>query len=146
MKEEVEKLNAKKKSLTSFNVSTTGPYFSSVLVWRSGIGEQDKDTLKDLRASVYYYENVADPKGDERRKEDIKRTGNQLKTVLMSIEKEIEGMLDVFMNQCRWKENIVLDIDAMIAQLKKESESLLDIPELQKLRVRTTSLNFTYDC
>lgn len=32
MKEEVEKLNAKKKSLTSFNVSTTGPYFSSVLV------------------------------------------------------------------------------------------------------------------
>lgn len=40
----------------------------------------------------------------------------------------------------------MLDIDAMIAQLKKESESLLDIPELQKLRVRTTSLNFTHDC
>lgn len=32
MKEEVEKLNAKKKSLTSFNVSTTGLYFNSVLV------------------------------------------------------------------------------------------------------------------
>ena len=44
---------------------------------------------------------MADPKGDERRKEDIKRIGNQLKTVLMNIEKEIEGMLDVFMNQGR---------------------------------------------
>lgn len=32
MKEEVEKLNAKKKSLTSFNVSTTDLYFNSVLV------------------------------------------------------------------------------------------------------------------
>ena len=50
---------------------------------------------------MYYYENVADPKGDERRKEDIKRIGNQLKTVLMNIEKEIEGMLNVFMNQGR---------------------------------------------
>lgn len=31
-----------------------------------------------------------------------------------------------------------LDIDGKISQLKKESESLLDIPELQKLRVCPT--------
>ena len=40
---------------------------------------------------MYYYENVADATGDEGRKEDIKRTGNQLKKILTDIEKEIDG-------------------------------------------------------
>ena len=38
----------------------------------------------------------------------------------------------------------MLDIDAMVTRLKTESESLLDIQDLQKLRVRATSLDLTY--
>jgi hypothetical protein len=95
MSDEVEKLFIRRKSLTSF---------------------ENKDTLKDLRASLYYYENVADPKGDPVRQADIKRTGGKLKEVLTTIEREIEA------------------IDSRVIHLKEEVAVLFDIPDLQKLR------------
>lgn len=55
---------------------------------------KDKDTLKDLRASVYYYEHIADDKGDSARRADIERTGGKLKRILATIEKEIECKLE----------------------------------------------------
>jgi len=52
---------------------------------------QDKDTLKDLRSSVYYYENVADAKGDHHRADIMQTTAAKLKSVLAQIENEIKG-------------------------------------------------------
>lgn len=40
---------------------------------------------------MYYYENVADAKGDAARKADIDRTGSKLKRILVSIEEELKG-------------------------------------------------------
>lgn len=56
---------------------------------------QDKDTLKDLRSSIYYYENVADAKGDHQRAGIIRTTADKLKSVLSQVEKEIEGSVHV---------------------------------------------------
>lgn len=57
---------------------------------------QDKDTLKDLRSSIYYYENVADAKGDHQRAGIIRTTVDKLKSILSQVEKEIEGNAHVF--------------------------------------------------
>jgi hypothetical protein len=76
----------------------------------------NKDTLKDLRATIYYYDNVADAKEDTGRQADIERTGGKLKRILTTIEKELES------------------IDARITKLKADSATLFDTPDLQKLR------------
>ncbi|KAF7982834.1 hypothetical protein HWV62_25790 [Athelia sp. TMB] len=90
--EEVDKLTLRKKSLTSFD---------------------NKNTLKDLRSTVYYYEQVADANGDATRQADIERTCNKLKHILASIENEVKT------------------IDAKIIELNAESQTLFDVPEMQ---------------
>ena len=55
---------------------------------------QNKDTLQDLRASLYYYEHVADAKSDPIRQADIERASINLKRILAAIEEEIEGALN----------------------------------------------------
>jgi hypothetical protein len=52
---------------------------------------QDKDTLKDLRASIYYYEHVADANGDATRKTNLETTVIKLKKILVKIEDELQG-------------------------------------------------------
>ena len=52
---------------------------------------QDKDTLKDLRSSIHYYESVADAKDDHQRADIIRTTADKLKSILAQVEKEIEG-------------------------------------------------------
>ncbi|KZP04592.1 hypothetical protein FIBSPDRAFT_1054581 [Athelia psychrophila] len=92
MLEEADTLTLRKKSLTSFN---------------------NKNTLKDLRSTVYYYEEVADAKGDATRQADIDRTCQKLKHILASIENEVKA------------------IDAKITELKSDSQTLFDVPEMQ---------------
>jgi len=91
---EVQKLVLHKKSLTHFNVRVLPIAVSHPLIWTD---PQDKDTLKDLRSSIYYYENVADAKGDHERVGIIQTTVNRLKSVLAQVEKEIEGSAHVFL-------------------------------------------------
>jgi hypothetical protein len=52
---------------------------------------QDKDTLKDLRASIYYYEHVANANGDATRKTNLETTVIKLKKILVKIEEELQG-------------------------------------------------------
>ncbi|KAF7440180.1 hypothetical protein PC9H_000524 [Pleurotus ostreatus] len=73
----------------------------------------DTDGLQALRDSMYYYEHLADAKGDPERKEKLTRTLAQLQAILTTIEKEAEG------------------IDAEVAKLKEEESKLFDCPELQ---------------
>jgi hypothetical protein len=51
---------------------------------------QDKDTLSDLRASIHYYEHLADTEVEERRA-ILSRTAAKLKNILVRIENEIES-------------------------------------------------------
>jgi len=56
---------------------------------------------------LYYYENVAESKGDPVRQADIKRVGGKLKDILVAIEQEIEGALMNFIfSDKQLKENL----------------------------------------
>ncbi|KAG1903591.1 uncharacterized protein F5891DRAFT_77642 [Suillus fuscotomentosus] len=92
---EIQKLVLHNKSLTHFN---------------------DKDTLTDLRSSIYYYEDVADAKGDDERARVTQIMANKLKGILAQVEKEIQ----------------VSDIN--IAKMRDQAGTLLDCPELQRVR------------
>jgi hypothetical protein len=52
-----------------------------------------KDSIRDLRSSVYYYESVAEADGDHVKKATIEKVATELKQILMKVEQEIEGML-----------------------------------------------------
>ncbi|KIJ59889.1 hypothetical protein HYDPIDRAFT_99805 [Hydnomerulius pinastri MD-312] len=95
MNEETQRLVLHKKSLTHFN---------------------GKDTLKDLQSTIYYYEHVADAKGDPERASAIQATATKLKSILDSIEQEIKTT------------------DEKINALLTEGATLLDCDELQQVR------------
>jgi hypothetical protein len=95
---------------------------------------QDKDTLKDLRSSIYYYENVADAKGDYRRDGMTRTTADKLKSVLAQVEKEIEGSATTYLADgidCV----VVAATELNIATMRDQAATLLDCPELQRARV-----------
>ncbi|KAI6015277.1 hypothetical protein F5J12DRAFT_524359 [Pisolithus orientalis] len=92
---DVQKLILHKKSMTHFN---------------------GKDTLKDLRSTIYYYERVADDKGDPERASSIKITTEKLKSILEAVELEIKAT------------------DQMIHRMREEALALLDCPELKQVR------------
>ena len=52
---------------------------------------QNKDTLQDLRASVHYYEHVAESKGDATRQDAISRTAKKLKNILATVVGRVDG-------------------------------------------------------
>ncbi|KAF9467199.1 hypothetical protein BDZ94DRAFT_1249830 [Collybia nuda] len=95
MLEEIEALAKEKAFITHFN---------------------NRDTLKDLRASVYYYEHIAESKGDEDREETI-----------VSAATELKKTLGILMNK-------VEEIDRRIASLQAAAAVIFDCPELQQHR------------
>jgi hypothetical protein len=85
---EVDKLTLQKKTITHFNVGF------QIRIW--GLKWpltpfQDKDTLKDLRASIYYFEHVAEANDNLERQAAIDNTVVKLKRILGMIENEVEG-------------------------------------------------------
>ncbi|KAF5325531.1 hypothetical protein D9619_009876 [Psilocybe cf. subviscida] len=78
----------------------------------------NRDTLQNLQATIYYYENVAQGGDDPARKRTLEAVANHLKDVVTMITGKIE------------------DIDHQMASLQKEVAALFDCPELQ---------NFQYD-
>jgi len=52
---------------------------------------QGVDTLNDLRASLHYYESLADANGDIERQTVIDETALKLKNIISTLEKELEG-------------------------------------------------------
>ncbi|KAF8839694.1 hypothetical protein BDN67DRAFT_737341 [Paxillus ammoniavirescens] len=93
MTEEVQRLILHKKTLTHF-----------------------EDTLKDLRSTIFYFENIADAKGDLERASAIQTTATKLKSILDTIEQEIKTT------------------DHTTNTLRTEAATLLDCPELQQVR------------
>ncbi|KAI0795565.1 hypothetical protein C8Q75DRAFT_803435 [Abortiporus biennis] len=92
---EIEKLSARRAGLTR---------------------HENRDVLLDLRASLHYYEEVAEHYDDEERKKSIQDTAIQLKKVLTRIEAELQN------------------IDTTIADYKLQVQAAYDCPELQKYR------------
>ncbi|KAF9531048.1 hypothetical protein CPB83DRAFT_849241 [Crepidotus variabilis] len=94
LKEEIEHLKQQRESLTRAN---------------------GRDTLADLRSTLFYYENVAE-KGDELRARTLDRTIQSLQDILSMINAKIE------------------DIDHRVRNLQTEVASLFNCPELQQCR------------
>lgn len=92
---EAQKLILRKKSMTHFN---------------------GRDTLEDLRSTIYYYENVADGKGDAARASSITTITGKLKAILETIELEIKAT------------------DEQLHKMRNEAATMLDCPELKQVR------------
>jgi arginyl-tRNA synthetase len=84
---EIRELTAHRETLTHFNVSITN--FS--LEKSSLTIIQNRDTIKDLRSTIHYYEHVANPGDDPVRKQAIERTATHLKDILIMITSKVEG-------------------------------------------------------
>ena len=54
-------------------------------------GLQNKDVMKSIRSSLYYYENVAHSPTDVERRVAIEDTAAKLKKIIAHIEAEVEG-------------------------------------------------------
>ncbi|KAI0080449.1 hypothetical protein K474DRAFT_1695753 [Panus rudis PR-1116 ss-1] len=76
----------------------------------------NRDTLADLRSSIYYYENVAEDDEDSIRKDAIAEITARLKASLAKIEEELQN------------------IDRTITEYQQEVTRVFDTPEFQKHR------------
>jgi hypothetical protein len=93
MKAEIKELTALKASLTRSN---------------------NRDNLRDLGATVHYYDHVATAGDDPERKELLKRTSAHLQDLTTMITGKVE------------------DIDHKVGELQAEVSTLYDCPELQQ--------------
>ncbi|KAF8805609.1 hypothetical protein BYT27DRAFT_7192382 [Phlegmacium glaucopus] len=93
MTDEIKELMTHKATLTRFN---------------------DRDTVRDLRATIHYYEHVAQAGDDPDRQQLLKRTIMHLQDVMTMIMGKVE------------------DIDHEIERLQAEVATLYDCPELQQ--------------
>ncbi|RXW12742.1 hypothetical protein EST38_g13108, partial [Candolleomyces aberdarensis] len=74
-----------------------------------------RDTVQDIKNSIYYYENIARAKSDEpERQQVIKETTAQLQDILLMLESKIEGL------------------NRRIKELEAKSSTLFDCPELKQ--------------
>ena len=53
---------------------------------------QNKDVMKSIRSSLYYYENVAVSPTEVERQTDIENSVAKLKDIIAHIEAELEGL------------------------------------------------------
>ena len=56
---------------------------------------QNKDVMKSLRSSLYYYESVANSPTDVERRATIESSAVKLKNIITHIETELEGKLQM---------------------------------------------------
>ncbi|RXW14577.1 hypothetical protein EST38_g11280 [Candolleomyces aberdarensis] len=74
-----------------------------------------RDTVQDIKNSIYYYENIARAKSDEpERQQVIKETTAQLQDILLMLESKIEGL------------------NRRTKELEAKSATLFDCPELKQ--------------
>ncbi|KAG6811358.1 hypothetical protein H0H92_007823 [Tricholoma furcatifolium] len=75
---------------------------------------EGRDVLTDLRASLYYFQEVAERSGSQR-EISVNRTAEKLKKLLDSVVSSVH----------------VAEIDVAVEKLQSELSSLFDVPELQ---------------
>jgi len=75
---------------------------------------RNHDTLQSLRASMHYFENLANDNGDPRRREAHILTKEKLETIIRKIEANVQFL------------------DARTKELTDEAEGLFDRPDLQR--------------
>ncbi|KAF8902552.1 hypothetical protein CPB84DRAFT_1775662 [Gymnopilus junonius] len=92
MLEEIKQLNAYKETLTR---------------------SEGRDALQDLKATIYYYEEVADPSDDPVRERALKAVADHLRDIVTMIEGKVE------------------DIDHQLEKLQADVALVYDCPELQ---------------
>lgn len=60
---------------------------------------QNKDVMKSIRSSLYYYENVALSPTDVERRAAIESSAVKLKNIIAHIETELEGNWRTFLDK-----------------------------------------------
>lgn len=90
MSAEIEALARKREFLTRYNVGFT---FHCLFLPAILILFQNRDTLRDLQASLYYYENIAESKEDPVRQEAIAATAKKLRNILETVTSRVDGKL-----------------------------------------------------
>ncbi|TFK75592.1 hypothetical protein BDN72DRAFT_757458 [Pluteus cervinus] len=83
---------------------------------RSLTGYNNRDTIKDLKTSIHYYEKVAGPRDDAERLAVINTTTAKLKRILSTIEKRAQ------------------ELDHTIEELEAKVAVIFDCPELRQYR------------
>jgi hypothetical protein len=96
---------------------------------------KNKDNIANLRASINYYEHVAEPGPDPQRKALLETMALKLKKVLTKVEDETAGKDEPSLT-CKTNNLLCsLAIDKEISGLKARSRILFDSPDLQRRRV-----------
>lgn len=54
-------------------------------------GDQDRDILADLRSSLHYYDNVAEPDNDPERETQLQNVASKLRQVVKRLENELQS-------------------------------------------------------
>ncbi|TFK29498.1 hypothetical protein FA15DRAFT_664043 [Coprinopsis marcescibilis] len=75
-----------------------------------------RDTLRDLKTTIHYYEHIAQSGGDPERQQVLTYTLERLNDILVVVESKVAG------------------INQKIQELEKISDNLFDVPELQQLQ------------
>jgi hypothetical protein len=79
---------------------------------------------------MYYFEHIAEDKGDKERREKIDRTIKKLQTILDSLKLEVAGQLAH--SQFATATYIIIDIDRRVTELQHRIDSVFEKPELQR--------------
>ena len=131
MNVEIARLTAQKETLTRHNVSVICPNNFEVV---SSV-PQNRDTLADLRSTLYYYEHVASATDPERERQ-IHETISKLHSILAAITERLGGellhMLCIFPGNMS---DVNIVIDRRIEKLRTGVATIFDCPELQNYRV-----------
>ncbi|KAF9045451.1 hypothetical protein BJ165DRAFT_1477460 [Panaeolus papilionaceus] len=80
------------------------------------VSHNNRDTIKDLKSSIHYFEHAALSDGEAARQLSIQRTTAELKAILTTIQGKIE------------------DIDHQLEQYQADVTKIYDCPELQNYR------------
>ena len=100
--------------------------------------------MKDLRSAIFYFEDVADAKGDSERDALIQATTRKLKSILVSIEEGIKG--SGFSYPCI---SILMmmfaETDEKIDMLRTQAETLLECEELHRFKACLNPCHLLHD-
>lgn len=95
---------------------------------------QNKDVMKSIRSSLYYYENVANSPTELERQTAIEISAAKLKDIIAHIEAELEGT-----PRTPWAKthlpNPFLAIATTVDRLRNDSSNLFSTKEFQKNKV-----------
>ncbi|PPQ99320.1 hypothetical protein CVT24_009188 [Panaeolus cyanescens] len=101
---------------------------------RTLVTNNNRDAMKDLKSSIYYFEHAALSDGDPVRQASIQRTLAELQTILTTIQGKVEGKSLLTLKQMHLLTDGLSEIDHQLEQYQADVAKIYDCPELQNFR------------